>query len=180
MGVTLPDQLAGLAMARDVDPDLGFPGRMRALCSLPRVNPGKSSHFIRRNGPLSLTMTAGNPAKLPYENLPSLLWAWGLHRGRPPRRRYRRQDGLLVGLRPAGHRQPLSQRDPAVGAVLPLHPPAARPCRPQLPSRAPSFHLGPRSLSLAHLPNLHPQKGASLDLEAGLRSARLSSRQARR
>ena len=76
MGVTLPDQLAGLAMARDADPDLGFPGRMRALCSLPRVNPGKSSHFIRRNGPLSLTMTAGNPAKLPYENLPRLLWAW--------------------------------------------------------------------------------------------------------
>ena len=26
MGVTLPDQLAGLAMARDADPDLGFPG----------------------------------------------------------------------------------------------------------------------------------------------------------
>ena len=76
MGVTLPDQLAGLAMARDADPDLGFPGRMLALCSLPRVNPGKSSHFIRRNGPLSLTMTAGNPAKLPYGNLPRLLWAW--------------------------------------------------------------------------------------------------------
>ncbi len=222
-------------MARDADPDLGFPGRMLALCSLPRVNPGKSSHFIRRNGPLSLTMTAGNPAKLPYGNLPRLLLAWVCteavrtqrrdlilgkslsdfmrrldidNQGGYGRRRLRDQMERLFpctislyykrddkAVRLAGviadktvcwwdYDQPdtdslfpseIRLSEPFFRSIL-----RARPCRPQLPSRAPSFHLGPRSLSLAHLPNLHPQKGSSLDLDAGLRSARLSSRQARR
>ena len=37
--------------AREAGADLGFPGRMLALCSLPRTCQGKRSHFVLTNGP---------------------------------------------------------------------------------------------------------------------------------
>ena len=52
------DQVNALAEAREADPDLGFVGRVLALCSLPRTNPGNQDKYIRRNGPFTLVMTA--------------------------------------------------------------------------------------------------------------------------
>ena len=37
---TLADQVNQLVSANEADPDRGFMGRMMALCSLPRTNPG--------------------------------------------------------------------------------------------------------------------------------------------
>ena len=76
MGITLPEQLDWLDQAREAEADLGFLGRMLALCSLPRTDQGKRSQFVRINGPFSLAMSAGATGKLPYGNLPRLLLAW--------------------------------------------------------------------------------------------------------
>ena len=37
---TVADQVNQVVQASEADPDLGFMGRMMALCSLPRTNPG--------------------------------------------------------------------------------------------------------------------------------------------
>ena len=76
MGTTLQDQLDWLEQAREANADLGFLGRMLAVCSLPRTDQGRSRNFQRKNGPFTLAMTAVGPARLPYGNLPRLLLAW--------------------------------------------------------------------------------------------------------
>ena len=75
-GFTLSDQVHQLVSASEEDPDLGFMGRMMALCSLPRTNPGNRHRYVRRNGPYTLVMSAGGLCKLPFGNLPRLLLAW--------------------------------------------------------------------------------------------------------
>ena len=70
------DQVTQLVAASEADADLGFMARMLALCSLPRANLGDQLQYVRRNGPLTLAMTAGVNNKLPYGNLPRLLLAW--------------------------------------------------------------------------------------------------------
>ena len=50
--------------------------RMMALCSLPRTNPGNRHQYTRVNGPYKLVMLAGAHNKLPYGNLPRLLFVW--------------------------------------------------------------------------------------------------------
>ena len=73
---TQADQVNQLVSASEADPDLGFMGRMMALCSLPRTNPGNRKEYVRRNGPYTLVMSAGGLNKLPFGNLPRLLLAW--------------------------------------------------------------------------------------------------------
>ena len=73
---TVADQVNQLVGASEADADLGFMGRMMALCSLPRTNPGNRLRYVRRNGPYTLGMTAGINSKLPFGNLPRLLLAW--------------------------------------------------------------------------------------------------------
>ena len=73
---TQADQVDRLVWASEVDPDLGFMGRMMALCSLPRTNPGTRLQYKRVNGPYKLIMVAGGDNKLPFGNLPRLLLAW--------------------------------------------------------------------------------------------------------
>ena len=75
-GFTVADQVNQLVGASEADADLGFMGRMMALCSLPRTNPGNRLRYVRRNGPYTLGMTAGINSKLPFGNLPRLLLAW--------------------------------------------------------------------------------------------------------
>ena len=70
------DQVTQLVAASEADADLGFMARMLALCSLPRTNPGDQLQYVRRNGPLTLYMTATGREKLPYGNLPRMLLAW--------------------------------------------------------------------------------------------------------
>ena len=70
------DQVNQLVSASEADPDLGFMGRMMALCSLPRSNPGNRHQYKRVNGPFKLVMVAGADNKLPFGNLPRLLLAW--------------------------------------------------------------------------------------------------------
>ena len=70
------DQVTQLVDARDADPEVGFMARLLALCSLPRTNQGDRLQYIRRNGPLTLVMTAGFKTRLPYGTLPRLLLAW--------------------------------------------------------------------------------------------------------
>ena len=53
------DQVTQLVAVSEADADLGFMARMLALCSLPRTNPGDRLQHVRRNGPLTLAMTAG-------------------------------------------------------------------------------------------------------------------------
>ena len=60
MGTTLQERLDWLDEAREADADLGFPGRMLALCSLPK----SLSRTIRRSG---LWLPPG--ARLPFEPL---------------------------------------------------------------------------------------------------------------
>ena len=55
---TLADQVDQLVRASEADPNLGFMGRMMALCSLPRTNPGNRLQYKRVNGPYKLIMTA--------------------------------------------------------------------------------------------------------------------------
>ena len=73
---TTLDQVTELVAARDADPEVGFMARLLALCSLPRTNQGDRLQYIRRNGPLTLVMTAGFKTRLPYGTLPRLLLAW--------------------------------------------------------------------------------------------------------
>ena len=70
------DQVDQLVGASEADADLGFMARLRALCSLPRTNPGNRIRYKRANGPYTLYMTAGGDNKLPYGNLPRLILAW--------------------------------------------------------------------------------------------------------
>ena len=70
------DQVDQLVWASEADPDMGFMGRIMALCSLLRTNPGNRKEYISRNGPYNLVMSAGGLNKLPFGNLPRLLLAW--------------------------------------------------------------------------------------------------------
>ena len=71
------DQVNQLVGASEADPDLGFMGRVLALCSLPRTNPGTRDRYVRKNGPFTLIMIAGEEIpELPYGTLPRLLMAW--------------------------------------------------------------------------------------------------------
>ena len=70
------DQINQLVGASEADADLGFMGRLLALCSLPRTNPGDRKEYVRRNGPYKLGMVAGIEDKLPFGNIPRLLLAW--------------------------------------------------------------------------------------------------------
>ena len=70
------DQVEQLVRASEADPDLGFMGRLMALCSLPRTNPGRRLQYKRVNGPYTLIMTAVGQTGLPFGNLPRLLLAW--------------------------------------------------------------------------------------------------------
>ena len=72
---TLADQVNQLVAASEADPDMGFIGRLMALCSLPRTNPGNQLQYKRVTGPYTLYMTAGGGNKLPFGNLPRLLLA---------------------------------------------------------------------------------------------------------
>ena len=70
-------QVTQLIEASEAEPDLGFMARLMALCSLPRTNPRDREKYIRRNGPYKLILRAGgDPARLPFGNLPRLLLAW--------------------------------------------------------------------------------------------------------
>ena len=51
-GFTQTDQVNQLVAASETDPDLGFMGRMMALCSLPRSNPGNRLQYKRVNDSL--------------------------------------------------------------------------------------------------------------------------------
>ena len=73
---TVADQVHQLVSASEAGADLGFMGRMMALCSLPRSNPGNRLQYKRVNGPFKLIMIAGGDNKLPFGNLPRLLLAW--------------------------------------------------------------------------------------------------------
>ena len=75
-GFTLADQVHQLVAASEADADLGFMGRMMALCSLPRTNPGDRHQYKRVNGPYKLIMTATGDTKLPFGNFPRLILAW--------------------------------------------------------------------------------------------------------
>ena len=73
---TLADQIDLLVGASEADADLGFMGRMMALCSLPRTNPGNRKEYVRQNGPYTLGTTAGVKNKLPYGASPRLILSW--------------------------------------------------------------------------------------------------------
>ena len=73
---TRVDQVNQLVGASEADPDRGFMARMRALCSLPRTNPGNRHQYKRVNGPFKLIMTATGDHKLPFGNFPRLILAW--------------------------------------------------------------------------------------------------------
>ena len=73
---TLADQVDQLVRASEADPEMGFMGRLLALCSLPRSNPGNRKEYKRVNGPFTLYMIAGGGNKLPFGNLPRLILAW--------------------------------------------------------------------------------------------------------
>ena len=70
------DQVDQLVGASESDAELGFMGRLLALCTIPRTNPGDRLQYKRVNGPYKLIMIAGGDNKLPYGNLPRLLLAW--------------------------------------------------------------------------------------------------------
>ena len=74
--LTRADQVNQLGSASEADPERGFVGRMMALCSLPRTNPGNRHQYKRVNGPFKLIMTATGDHKLPFGNLPRLIMAW--------------------------------------------------------------------------------------------------------
>ena len=67
------DRLIG---AGESDSDIGYMGRLLALCSLPRTNPGNRHQYERVNGPYKLAMLAGVDSKLPFGHIPRLLLAW--------------------------------------------------------------------------------------------------------
>ena len=70
------DQEDRLVGAGESDPEIAFMGRLLALCSLPRTNPGQRLQYKRVSGPYQLYMIAGGGNKLPYGNIPRLLLAW--------------------------------------------------------------------------------------------------------
>ena len=70
------DQVEQLVRASEAAPDTGFMGRLMALCSLPRTNPGDCRQYKRVNGPYTLIMTAVGQTGLPFGNLSRLLLAW--------------------------------------------------------------------------------------------------------
>ena len=70
------DQAGRLVVASEADSEIGYMGRLMALCSLPRTNPGSRKEYVRRNGPYTLGMSAGIGNKLPFGHIPRLLVAW--------------------------------------------------------------------------------------------------------
>ena len=70
------DQVDQLVGASEAESEIGYMGRLMALCNLPRTNPGNRLQYERNNGPYSLVMVAGAKNKLPYGNIPRLLMAW--------------------------------------------------------------------------------------------------------
>ena len=70
------DQVDRLVRAGESDSDIGYMGRLMALCNLPRTNLGNQLQYERNNGPYSLVMVAGAKNKLPYGNIPRLLMTW--------------------------------------------------------------------------------------------------------
>ena len=70
------DQVDRLIGAGESDSDIGYMGRLLALCSLPRTNPGNRHQYERVNGPYKLAMLAGVDSKLPFGHIPRLLLAW--------------------------------------------------------------------------------------------------------
>ena len=74
------DQVDQLVGASESDAELGFMGRLLALCTIPRTNPGDRLQYKRVNGPYKLIMIAGGDNKLPYGNLPRPAPGVGLHR----------------------------------------------------------------------------------------------------
>ena len=73
---TPADQVNQLVTASEAGPDMGFMGRLLALCSLPRTNPRNRKEYVRRNGPCTLVMNAGSLQKLPYGSQPRLILSW--------------------------------------------------------------------------------------------------------
>ena len=74
---TRDDQIDGLIRVAGQQPDVGFMVRLLALCMLPRTDPGKLTHYVRRNGRYALVVIAGGPEpRLPFGVLPRLLLAW--------------------------------------------------------------------------------------------------------
>ena len=70
------DQVGQLVGAGESDSEIGYMGRLLALCSLPRTNPGNRLQYKRVNGPYKLIMIAGGDNKLPFGHIPRLLLAW--------------------------------------------------------------------------------------------------------
>ena len=70
------DQIDSLIRAADADCGIGYMGRLLALCSLPRTNPGTRHQYKRVNGPYTLYMNAVADNKLPFGHIPRLLLAW--------------------------------------------------------------------------------------------------------
>ena len=70
------DQIDRLFEASEADSEIGYMGRLMALCSLPRTNPGNRLQYERVNGPYTLIMIAGGNNKLPFGHMPRLLLAW--------------------------------------------------------------------------------------------------------
>ena len=70
------DQVDRLVGAGESDSDIGYMGRLLALCSLPRTNPGVRYQYKRVNGPYKLVMLAGADNRLPFGHIPRLLLAW--------------------------------------------------------------------------------------------------------
>ena len=63
-GFTQADQVNQLVSASEAAPERGFMGRMMALCSLPRSNPGNRHQYKRVNGTLRVvfhTAAGSNP-----------------------------------------------------------------------------------------------------------------------
>ena len=70
------NQVDRLIGAQEADAEAVYMGRLLALCSLPRSNPGDRKEYVRRNGPHKLILIAGGEINLPYGTIPRLLLAW--------------------------------------------------------------------------------------------------------
>ena len=70
------NQVDHLVGAGEADLEIGYMGRLLALCSLPRTDPVDQKEFKRSNGPYTLYMVAGGGNKLPFGHIPRLLLAW--------------------------------------------------------------------------------------------------------
>ena len=71
-----PRQVRLLLEAAEETPEMGFMTRLLALCALPRTNPGSVSQWRRRNGPVTLVISATGDERLPFGNYPRLVLAW--------------------------------------------------------------------------------------------------------